>query len=244
MIKTIQHANEVKRKIFDRIRAEIEKGNDRLPAEAELAEEFSASRTLVRDCLDSLEQEGYVTRLHGVGTLINAHVVEAEDRLDIDKDFLKAVSDAGYRASLLDLTIGQTTADVYLSQVLEIAAGTPLVTISRVIGADDVPAIYCVDYFEKELIKEPEYRKTDFAQSSYRYLIDVCGIEIHMDIADIQAALSDEKLSAVFGIEKGTPLLNMIETGYDFFGKPRMYSTEYYREGVLKHFILRKKLVS
>lgn len=39
--------------------------------EVELAEQFGVSRNIVRECLVRLEREGWVTRKHGVGILIN-----------------------------------------------------------------------------------------------------------------------------------------------------------------------------
>ena len=44
---------------------------DRLPRESILAEKLGISRTQLRDILASLEREGFITRRHGVGTIIN-----------------------------------------------------------------------------------------------------------------------------------------------------------------------------
>ena len=46
----------------------------RLPRESVLAESLGISRTQLRDILASLEREGFITRRHGVGTIINRHV--------------------------------------------------------------------------------------------------------------------------------------------------------------------------
>ena len=52
---------------------------ERLPRESVLAEKLGISRTQLRDILASLEREGFITRRHGVGTIINRHVLEATD---------------------------------------------------------------------------------------------------------------------------------------------------------------------
>ena len=56
---------------------------ERLPRESVLAEKLGISRTQLRDVLASLEREGFITRRHGVGTIINRHVLNAHTRMDI-----------------------------------------------------------------------------------------------------------------------------------------------------------------
>jgi GntR family transcriptional regulator len=48
--------------------------DERLPSEDALAEMLNVSRTTVRTALQSLEQEGIITRKRAIGTTINAHV--------------------------------------------------------------------------------------------------------------------------------------------------------------------------
>ena len=64
---------------------------DRLPRESVLAEKMGISRTQLRDILASLEREGFITRRHGVGTIINRHVLEAHSRMDIEVEFLDMI---------------------------------------------------------------------------------------------------------------------------------------------------------
>ena len=60
---------------------------DRLPRESVLAEKLGISRTQLRDILASLEREGFITRRHGVGTLINRYVFNVPTRMDIEVGF-------------------------------------------------------------------------------------------------------------------------------------------------------------
>ena len=52
---------------------------DRLPRESVLSEMLGISRTQLRDILASLDREGFITRRHGVGTIINRHVLGAPE---------------------------------------------------------------------------------------------------------------------------------------------------------------------
>ena len=48
--------------------------SERLPSEEQLAEMLNVSRTTIRTALQSLEQDGIITRKRAIGTTINAHL--------------------------------------------------------------------------------------------------------------------------------------------------------------------------
>ena len=50
--------------------------------ELTLAKEMGVSRTLIRDCLSALEREGFISRKHGVGTIVNPHILNATTRME------------------------------------------------------------------------------------------------------------------------------------------------------------------
>ena len=73
---------------------------ERLPRESVLAEKLGISRTQLRDVLASLEREGFITRRHGVGTIINRHVLNAHTRMDIEVEFLDMIRQSGHQAAV------------------------------------------------------------------------------------------------------------------------------------------------
>ena len=68
---------------------------DRLPRESVLSERLGISRTQLRDILASLDREGFITRRHGVGTVINRHVLGAQARMDIEVEFMDMIRQIG-----------------------------------------------------------------------------------------------------------------------------------------------------
>ena len=68
---------------------------DRLPRESVLSEKLGISRTQLRDILASLDREGFITRRHGVGTIINRHVLGAQARMDIEVEFMDMIRQSG-----------------------------------------------------------------------------------------------------------------------------------------------------
>ena len=62
---------------------------DRLPRELELAKQFNVSRNHLREVLAQLDREGFITRIHGVGTIINHHVVQVKNRMYLQRKLLE-----------------------------------------------------------------------------------------------------------------------------------------------------------
>ena len=213
----------------------------KLPPELTLAKEMGVSRTLIRDCLSALEREGFISRKHGVGTIVNPHILNATTRMDLEKEFLEMVSDAGYAAAMHILKIDKLSADHEVAEKLHIEEGDHVLFSERLVTADGRPAIYCMDYiaeararvgYDLKLLEEPVFKFID----------TWCDQEIYMDLTEIRAVSAGERLAAILQVDAKAPLLYMDEIGYSFMGEPMLYSREYYVDGILSHKVLRKKI--
>ena len=122
---------------------------DRLPRESVLSEMLGISRTQLRDILASLDREGFITRRHGVGTIINRHVLGAPARMDIEVEFLDMIRQSGHTPGVAFVRAADDKADSKVAAQLGIPTGTPILRISRLCTADGRPAIYCEDVVEK-----------------------------------------------------------------------------------------------
>ena len=118
-------------------------GCERLPRESVLAEKLGISRTQLRDILASLEREGFITRRHGVGTIINRHVLDVQTRMDIEEEFLDMIRQSGFAPAVAYVRVTEGIADEAIASRLRIEEGTPVIRVSRLCTADGRPAIYC-----------------------------------------------------------------------------------------------------
>ena len=84
---------------------------DRLPRESVLSERLGISRTQLRDILASLDREGFITRRHGVGTVINRHVLGAQARMDIEVEFMDMIRQSGRTPGLAFVRAAELPAD-------------------------------------------------------------------------------------------------------------------------------------
>ena len=88
-------SEQVSARLLQELRNGIYADMSRLPPEVDIAAELNVSRTVIRDSLASLEREGFITRKHGVGTIINRHVLAVSARMDFEVEFLDLVRNAG-----------------------------------------------------------------------------------------------------------------------------------------------------
>lgn len=215
--------------------------SERLPRESVLAETLGISRTQLRDILASLEREGFITRRHGVGTIINRHVLGATTRMDIEVEFLDMIRQNGHEPAVASVRVSDGVADEKIAGQLQIEVGTPIIRIARLCTADGRPAIYCEDVVEKALASG-NYTITDFKLPIFHFLQQFCGIYPYMDLTDVRPAVADAALAEIFQVPMGSPLLNMDEVDFDIDGRPVFCSNEYFVDGVFRHTVMRKKL--
>lgn len=214
---------------------------ERLPRESVLSEKLGISRTQLRDILAALEREGFITRRHGVGTIINHYVLNARTRMDIEVEFLDMIRQSGCSPAVSSVQVSESFADEKTAVQLQIAEGDPVIRVSRLCTADGKPAIYCEDLIPKALVKR-EYTLSDLRLPIFHFLQQFCGVSAYLDLTDLKPIVADAALSELLQIPVGAPLLHMDEVDYDIDGNPVFCSKEFFVDGIFRHTVLRKKL--
>ncbi len=213
----------------------------RLPRENVLAEKLGISRTQLRDILASLEREGFITRRHGVGTIINRHVLGVQTRMDIEVEFLDMIRQSGHEPAVASVRVSEGFADRKIAGQLQIEEGAPVIRVARLCTADGRPAIYCEDVLDKALVRG-SYTIKDLKLPIFHFLQQFCGVYPYLDLTDLRPVVADAALAEIFQVPMGTPLLHMDEVDYDIDGRPVFCSTEYFIDGIFRHTVMRKKL--
>ena len=214
---------------------------ERLPRESVLSEQLGISRTQLRDILASLEREGFITRRHGVGTIINRHVLDVPARMDIEMEFMDMIRESGYVPAVAFSHVSEGVASAQEASLLQIQEGTPVLRFTRLCTADGRPASYCEDVVEKSRIREG-YTEEDLRQPIFNFLQDFADLYSYLDLTDLKPVVADETLAGIFQISVGSPLLNMSEVDFDIEGQRIFCSNEYFADGIFRHTVMRKKL--
>ena len=229
-------------RLLDEMRNGIYASVSMLPPETEIAERFSVSRTMIRDCLAILDREGFISRKRGLGTIINRHVLNVRTRIDLEKEFSEIIKDEGYepKASVLDYWLFYP--DDRLSERLMINPGDEALAIERVIWAGDEPAIYCIDYVPGHLFKKESLDPELVKRPVFDFLAEACDEYVYMDLTEISAINATGKAAKELQLPDGTPVLKLDERGFSFSGHVVLFAEEYYRQGRITHTLLRKKI--
>lgn len=214
---------------------------DRLPRETVLSEELGISRTQLRDALAELESEGFITRRHGIGTVINRHVLQVKNRMDIETEFMDIIRRNGYQPGVSYVSMKEELADEMIAGKLKTPKGTEIVRICRICTADNKPAIYSEDVLEKRFVKSG-YTPMDLERPIFYFLKEFCDIHVYMDLTQLHARAADAVVARALQISVGTPVLNMEEVDYDMEGNVMFYSNQYFVDELFEQTVLRKKL--
>jgi GntR family transcriptional regulator len=222
---------EVRDRILESVRSRYEPG-DRLPSEPDLAEAFGVSRPTIREVLRSLESDGLIRRVHGVGTFVTRSEPIVSSRLDVDLGITEAVAAAHQRLGVQVLRIARRRASKEVADALGVPLGATVLWIERVIKANDAAAAYAIDAIPEEILAaagNPDYTEG----SVYRFLEVECGLQLVGGLAKVTAVTADRRLAGLLGVHPGDALIRMDQVERTGDGRPVLCSTEHYVPQIL-----------
>lgn len=208
---------------------------DRVESEAELCARFGVSRTVVRQALGELTQEGYLTRMQGKGTFVSAprqrEYMLREYFLHTAGGFTHDIEASGH--DVASRVVGLETRDTSdaIATALELLVPRT-VLLERVREVDGEPVVYTRSYLPPNLCPDLEarLRAADLdRQSLYRFLEDECAVRIVAASRKIEAVVADEQLADRLQIAVGAPLLLLTSVARDSSGRPVEYFDSWHR---------------
>jgi GntR family transcriptional regulator len=211
-----------------------------LPSENELATQLGISRPTLREALRNLEQQGIIVRKHGVGTFVTHG---GEGRLDSGLERLESIGQLaahqGLRLSVDALKVGQETADRDMADTLQVAPGTLLTSVARVILADAAPIAYLFDIAPAHLLAPTDVTDT-FNGSVLDLLRHKATLHITQAVANIVAVNADAYLSRKLCVKPRQALLLLEETLHDDKGQVLEFSRNYFHPSFFRFRVVRR----
>jgi GntR family transcriptional regulator len=215
------------------------KPGDRLLTEPLLARQLGVSRATLREAMRTYETQGLIRRRQGVGTFVlrPAHVLESG--LEILESLETVAQRMGLHAVPGEIVINHRPAYQDESLVLGIAAAAQVVSISRVILADDRPAAYLIDVLPSEFITLDELGD-GFNGSVLDLLMrrgDPLLANSHCDIAAVAAS---PDVARALNIQRGDALLRFKSRLFTIDGRVIDYSFGYFLPGYFRFHVIRE----
>ena len=210
------------------IAEEAYEAEEQLPPETKLAAELGVSRATLREALRGLEQEGVIVRKHGVGTFVAPRYGH---RLESGLERLESIpalaAQQGMDVHCKNLEIQQETADQELADILQVAPGSHLTSVRRVIEVDGVPVAYMLDVAPVSILSPADVQE-EFTCSVLDCLRMKLDVQIAHAVADIMALNADDFLAQKLGVKPQQAVLLMEETLFDREGAVVEFSRNYF----------------
>lgn len=191
---------------------------DRLWSEPQVSSTFGVSRSVVRQALAELENEGVVERIKGKGTFVASPKVDHGLTLSVEGLHAQA-----RRLGLeLTSTVLQQALEPALEPVsveLEVPRGSEVFILERVRGVAENPWSHTTSWLPAALLPGIEHH--DFRTGSlYELLRGRYGIVFGRARRSIEAIAATGDLARHLAVDSGMPLLRITSLLYDSHGIP------------------------
>jgi GntR family transcriptional regulator len=198
-----------------------------LPTEAELCAMLGVSRTVVREALRVLEDDGLVARRHGVGTFVRNHPILKN--LNFNFGITEMIESAGLKPGTSHLALLKERADKVKAEQLHVELGTPLITVERVRTADGRPVVYSLDTLSESLMQRAGFDpQLLLSESIYSLLQTSLGQVIEYGVARLVPVTAPRNVVEKLRLPSNALALNIMQTDYSASDEPLVYSSEYH----------------
>ncbi|NJQ15008.1 GntR family transcriptional regulator [Streptomyces bohaiensis] len=186
---------------------------DLLPSESALQEQFSVSRSVVRQALATLEAEGLVRRAKGRGTVV-APRGELHRNVALSSGLMAQLQQRGARTTTEVLRLEQTEPPQHVTSL-----GERVTVLERLRRVDGEPAAFIRTYLPVAIGSALD--RAALTDTSLHQLVgEVTGRRVADGRRTILAVAAAPPLHAVLGVAAGAPLLLLEGTSVDQDGRP------------------------
>jgi GntR family transcriptional regulator len=229
---------------FQRLQADLAEllakspAGTRLPSEPALAKQLGVSRATLREAMRTFETQGLLRRRQGSGTFVVGQVPVIESGLEVLESLETIARRMGLAVTMGEAIIKRVTADEEHAAVLSVAAGAPLVQVSRIMQADARPVAYLIDTLPEDVLHTEELNGK-FNGSMLDFLIQR-GDPLTVSRAAISASGASAEVAKMLEIQRGDVLLEFTAKLYTSTARVIDYSSSYFLPGYFKFHIVRR----
>jgi len=197
---------QLRRIIQEAIDTSLQEG-DLLPSEAELCRKYGVSRTVVRQALDELEDDGLVLKVKGKGAFVTGRKLDTSF-IQHSLGFYDSMMNAGHVVRSTTLKLAVEPSSVSIARLLEIAVGEEIVCFNRVRSVDDRPVQVVCTWLPTRLF--PGLADIDMTDRSlYQALHDSYGVRPSSGHRSIEAIALSREHAHHLGVPEGLPGLRI-----------------------------------
>jgi len=212
---------------------------DRLPSEPLLARQMGVSRATLREAMRSFEGQGLIRRRQGIGTFVVGRATVIESGLEVLRSIESMAESINLTVSMGVLRIHQSNADADLAMELVIPEHSPVITVERVILADDRPVAYLIDILPEKVLTPGDLDK-GFNGSVLDLLLNRGTPQLTKSFTEIKAVSASSEVARALEIQRGDVLLLFEALLYDVSGRVVTSSKSYFIPGHFRFHVVRR----
>lgn len=223
-------AEQVTRMLHQRILDGMYLPDERLPSEAELADELGVSRGTTRTALASLASAGLIIRKQGDGTYVRQLDVSDNSLMHAIWEFARLIEASGRKSSICTVSVEKKEAGADEIKALELGPHErEVVSVVRIICADEKPIIYSTNISPISIfLKNPE--ELDAGLGLHEFLQEYCDQEVARVDVSISPAMAPDHVRDALSLEPNMPILQIEEIFRDINRKPLVFAVNYHSD--------------
>lgn len=214
---------------------------EQLPSEIDLAAQLGISRPTLREALLRLEQQGVISRRHGVGTFISSHTPILESGLQVLESVDRQARRIGLNTKVVDLNVVERPATPKEMAMLSLPPDEPtdVLSVDRVIAVEGKSVAYL-----KDVVPQAYLRQQDLGDQFSGSVLDILlqrGTPLPTTSrTEIMAEGAKSQVASHLGIPPGTALLKLVGQLYNHDERVLDYSISYFIPGYFKFHVMRR----
>jgi len=232
-IKTIERNSvipyyyQLKKILLSKIDNGIWEPNNKIPSEAKLCEKYDISRTVVRQALMELANEGHLYKEKARGVFVAGPKITNEMIRTIS-GFYEVMTSKGYDVKTKVLEIIKTKVNKKVADYLKIKTGEPAIKITRVRSVNNEKIVIVSSYINSKIC--PGLINEDLENKSlYKVLKENYKLEIVGGRRLVGATIASDLEASMLNIRKGAPLITLESINYLKDGRILEYFSALYR---------------
>jgi GntR family transcriptional regulator len=195
----------------------------RIPPEAELAQEMGVSRATVRAALQTLAEDGIVSRRRRHGTLVNEHMLTRSLPLNRLVAFRDLIEQSGYAASVDPLRQRVELPEATVAAALALADGERCLVVERLLRADGVPAIVVTDVLALRRLRTEPGEAAD-ADTTFAFIAQNTGVTASHSLVEIVPRVAADGEPPHLELAPGTAYAELRELIFTASNEPIAFS--------------------
>lgn len=216
--------NPLYRELADRLRSDIDAGayepGDRMPSEPALVESTGYSRSTVRKALQTLVDEGYITKAQGKGTFVADTITHEQANEALAPTFLSFTDNArslGVAPSTRTVDVRAVSPTPGLAKFFGISQDSNVFEVTRLRSIDEEPVMLETTWLP---MAYSDLSGSELDGSLYEALRSHFGVEPSTGTKSIGICNATSREAFQLGVPKGTALMLLEDHVYDQHGAP------------------------